>query len=84
MSLEDQRLMQSHCTAGAALHTMTRGRKWHKKIILYKVLDDITSAPQKVPRGSLERPTERVSILLGMDWADIMPISGDTPAHHDD
>ena len=31
----------------------------------------------KVPHGSLERPSERVGLLLGMDCADLMPVGGD-------
>ena len=68
---------------------VTENGEWHKRITLYEVPDEITSPPQRVdvspayrlfpnvPKGSLERPTERVSILLGMDCADIMPVGGD-------
>ena len=66
------------------------GKEWMKKLVLYEVPGEITSAPQKVdvsaaytlfpnvPVGALERPTDRVGILLGLDAADIMPVGGDS------
>ncbi|MCP4118871.1 MAG: hypothetical protein GY737_26445, partial [Desulfobacteraceae bacterium] len=60
-----------------------------KKIYLYEVPGQITSDPQPinvkaayqlfpgVPQGALDRPTDPVGILLGMDCADLMPTQSD-------
>ena len=67
----------------------SNGKEWTKKLVLYEVPGEITTAPQKidvsaayalfpnVPAGALERPSERVGILLGLDAADLMPVGGD-------
>ena len=71
------------------LPVVTNGKQWDKSVTLYEVPGEITSAPNKVniqaayslfpqaPAGSLERPSARVGLLLGMDCADLMPIGGD-------
>ena len=64
---------------------VTDGKEWTKTVTFYEVPEEITSAPSKidvtpaydlfkhVPRGSLDRPSNRIGLLLGMDCADIMP-----------
>ena len=71
------------------LPVVTDGKQWDKTVTLYEVPGEITSVPNKVdisaaykifpqaPAGSLERPSARVDLLLGMDCADLMPIGGD-------
>ena len=71
------------------LPVVSRGKEWHKKVYLYEVPSQITSDPQQVditaayslfpgvPKGALERPTDPVGILLGMDCADLMPTGPD-------
>ena len=71
------------------LPVVSHGREWLKKVHLYEVPGQITSDPQQVdispayslfpgvPKGALDRPTESVGILLGMDCADLMPTGPD-------
>ncbi|MCP4117421.1 MAG: hypothetical protein GY737_18915, partial [Desulfobacteraceae bacterium] len=71
------------------LPVVSHGKEWHKKIYLYEVPGQITSDPQPinvkaayqlfpgVPQGALDRPTDPVGILLGMDCADLMPTRSD-------
>ena len=72
-----------------SLPIVVNGKQSMRKLTLFEVPGEITSAPQAVdvsaayrlfpdvPAGSLDRPTERVGLLLGLDAADLMPTGGD-------